>query len=63
MGGLLIADAVTRIVQGTREKDPLWPNVVATIAYDTPVSLNAFVGADDSTSDYTLYATITTDDS
>ncbi|EKD04706.1 hypothetical protein A1Q2_00936 [Trichosporon asahii var. asahii CBS 8904] len=32
--------AVSRIVQSTREKDPLWPNVVATIAYDTPHQLS-----------------------
>jgi hypothetical protein len=36
MGGLLIADAAAHIAASTREKDPLWPNVVATIgAYDS----------------------------
>lgn len=56
MGGLLIADAVSRIVQSTRETDPLWPNVVATIAYDTPVSSTLICVADNSTSAFTRYA-------
>ncbi|KLT40835.1 hypothetical protein CC85DRAFT_329607 [Cutaneotrichosporon oleaginosum] len=36
MGGLLIADATSRIAATTRIEDPMWPNVVATLAFDTP---------------------------
>jgi hypothetical protein len=36
MGGLLIADATSRIADTTRIEDPMWPNVVATLAFDTP---------------------------
>ncbi|KAL7421529.1 hypothetical protein Q5752_003298 [Cryptotrichosporon argae] len=36
MGGLLIADAAQRIAQTTREGDPMWPNVVGILAFDTP---------------------------
>ncbi|WOO85647.1 uncharacterized protein LOC62_07G009144 [Vanrija pseudolonga] len=36
MGGLLIADATARIEASTRNGSPMWPNVVATIAFDTP---------------------------
>lgn len=56
MGGLLIADAVTRISESTRATDPLWPNVVATIAYDTPVSSVPIFGADISILAFIPYA-------
>ncbi|BEI89083.1 uncharacterized protein CcaverHIS019_0204450 [Cutaneotrichosporon cavernicola] len=36
MGGLLIADATSRIADTTRIDDPMWPNVMATLAFDTP---------------------------
>ncbi|GMK54501.1 hypothetical protein CspeluHIS016_0110870 [Cutaneotrichosporon spelunceum] len=36
MGGLLIADATSRVAATTRPDDPMWPNVVATLAFDTP---------------------------
>lgn len=39
MGGLLAADALIEFVQ-TRPNPtaPLWPNIIACLAYDTPVS-------------------------
>ncbi|KAL1405372.1 hypothetical protein Q8F55_009003 [Vanrija albida] len=36
MGGLLIADATSRIEAATHRGSPMWPNVVANIAFDTP---------------------------
>lgn len=44
MGGLLAADALTEFVQSRPDKTaPLWPNIIACIAFDTPVGLNAFL--------------------
>lgn len=38
MGGLLAADALIEFVRTRPDKlAPLWPNIVACIAYDTPV--------------------------
>lgn len=40
MGGLLAADALIEFVQTRPDKRaPLWPNIVACIAFDTPVRL------------------------
>lgn len=40
MGGLLAADALLEFVRTRPDKRaPLWPKIVACIAYDTPVSL------------------------
>ena len=40
MGGLLAADALTEFVQSRPDpKAPLWPRMVACIAFDTPVTL------------------------
>ncbi len=36
MGGLLLADAALDIASNTRESDPMWPKVVAVMAFDTP---------------------------
>ncbi|EIW70871.1 hypothetical protein TREMEDRAFT_29019 [Tremella mesenterica DSM 1558] len=36
MGGLLIADAALDIARNTRPGDPMWPKVVAIVAFDTP---------------------------
>lgn len=38
MGGLLIADAARDIAANTREGEPMWPKIVALVAFDTPVS-------------------------
>lgn len=39
MGGLLVADSVTRLQTFKRTPDePLWPKVVGVLAFDTPVS-------------------------
>ena len=39
MGGLLAADALIEFVRTRPDKNaPLWPRIVACIAYDTPVS-------------------------
>lgn len=38
MGGLLIADAARDIAKNTREGEPMWPKIVALLAFDTPVS-------------------------
>ena len=39
MGGLLAADTLRAFVDSRPDKDaPLWPKIVACIAYDTPVS-------------------------
>jgi hypothetical protein len=36
MGGLLIADAALDIWHNTRAGDPMWPRVIAIMAFDTP---------------------------
>jgi len=36
MGGLLIADAALDVAANTREADPMWPRIVALVAFDTP---------------------------
>lgn len=39
MGGLLAADALLAFVNSRPDKNaPLWPNIIACIAFDTPVS-------------------------
>lgn len=39
MGGLLIADTLLEMFHSRPDKDaPLWPKIIAVIAYDTPVS-------------------------
>lgn len=39
MGGLLVADALIEFVRTRPDPSaPLWPNIVACIAFDTPVS-------------------------
>lgn len=39
MGGLLAADALIEFVRTRPDQTaPLWPNIVACLAYDTPVS-------------------------
>jgi hypothetical protein len=38
MGGLLVADSVYEFIHTRPDTDaPLWPNVVACLAFDTPV--------------------------
>lgn len=39
MGGLLAADSLREFVRTRPDNDaPLWPKIVACLAYDTPVS-------------------------
>lgn len=39
MGGLLAADALVQFVQSRPDTEaPLWPRIVACLAFDTPVS-------------------------
>ena len=42
MGGLLAADTLREFVNSSRDKDPLWPKIIACIGYDTPVGLLIF---------------------
>ena len=41
MGGFLAADALIEFVQNRPDPDaPLWPRIIACLAFDTPVWLN-----------------------
>ena len=43
MGGLLVADSIYEFIHTRPDTDaPLWPNVVACLAFDTPVLLLSF---------------------
>ena len=44
MGGLLAADTLREFVNARTDKDcPLWPRVIACIAYDTPVRISSHI--------------------
>lgn len=38
MGGLVVADALLSIEKTCADGGPLWPRIIAVLAYDTPVS-------------------------
>jgi pimeloyl-ACP methyl ester carboxylesterase len=38
MGGLVVADALLAIEKTCTDGGPLWPRIIAVLAYDTPVS-------------------------
>jgi hypothetical protein len=43
MGGLLAADALLAIANSRPDKEaPLWPRIIACIAFDTPVGIIGF---------------------
>ena len=45
MGGLLVADSIYEFIHTRPDTDaPLWPNVVACLAFDTPVLPLSFAG-------------------
>lgn len=40
MGGLVIADALATIKKIHNDDGPLWPRIIALIAFDTPVCIS-----------------------
>ena len=47
MGGLVAADTLINLSKSRKGGDPIWPRIIACLAFDTPVRHNPFLSLND----------------